>query len=314
MANRRWNKLAILHKLETVEGTDAAPAAANALIAKNVTFTPIEGEEVGRNLMLPYLGNQGSIIAGEYGRIEFDLELAGSGTAGTPPKCGSVFRSAGMAETITAATSVDYTIIEDGTETGTMYFVSDKVRHIFVGGRANLAPSYIPKAYPHIRVTYQGFLGTISDVVSMPAVSKVGWARPVLVSKANTVMSLHGWPSIAESVSLDLGNVLTPRHLIGEEVMMISDRSSSGTAVVAARALAEINWFELSRDSDDGTRASGPLSIVHGLTPGNIVTITAPAVEIGKVSQSQTNNIVNYSLPLSLCPVNGLDEMKISFT
>ena len=309
MATRRWNKLAILHKLETAYGTDATPAAANALIAKNVTFTPFEGEEVSRDLMLPYMGNQGTEIAGEYGRIEFDLELAGSGTVGTPPKLGSVLRSAGMAETVTAGVSVEYTIVEDDAESSTIYFISDKVRHIFVGGRANIALNYVPKAYPHIRVTYQGFLGPITDVVSMPAVSQVGWAKPLLVSKANTILTLHGWTAVAESIALDLGNVLTPRHLIGAETMMISDRSSTGTVVVEGRALSEINWFDISR-----TRARGPLSVAHGSTAGNIVTVTEPAVEVGRVSQGQTNNIVNYSLSLAACPLNGMDEMKIAFT
>lgn len=310
MANRRWNKLAVLFKLETVEGEDATPAAANALIIKNVTFSPIEGEEVQRNLILPYLGNQGSVIAGEYGRIEFDLEIFGSGTAGTVPHCGPVLRSAGMTQTVTAGTSVEYTIIEDSTESASMYFLSDKVQHIFLGGRANIAPSFVPKAYPHFRVSYQGLLGTITDVPSMPVVAlpEIG---PVLVSKANTVASLHDWPVVAESISLDLGNVLTPSFLIGAESIDISDRSSTGTAVVRGRALSEIDWFALSRGNP---RPRGPLSVAHGKVAGNIVTITEPAVEITKVTQGQTNNIINYSLSLAACPLNGLDEMKIAFT
>ena len=309
MAIRRWNKLAILHKLETTYGTDPTPAAGNAIVAKNVTFTPMEGEEVSRDLMLPYMGNQGTAVAGEYGRIEFDVELAGSGTAGTPPKFGSLLRAAGMAETISAGVSVEYTIVEDAVESSAIHFITDKVRHIFVGGQANIAINYVPKAYPHIRVTYQGFLGTITDVGTMPAVSLTGWATPRLVSKANTILILHGWTSVAESLSLDLGNVLAPRHLIGDERMMISDRRSTGNAVVEGRALSEINWFNISR-----SRARGALSVVHGLTAGNIATVTAPAVEVGRVSQGQTNNIVNYSLSLALCPVAGMDEMKIAFT
>ena len=59
------------------------------------------------------------------------------------------------------------------------------------------------------------------------------------------------------------------------------------------------------------SRARGPLSVVHGTTAGNIVELAAPAVEIGKPTQGQTDGIVNYSLPLSLCPVSGLDELKL---
>ncbi|MBB2905744.1 hypothetical protein FHR76_002126 [Rhizobium sp. RAS22] len=306
MAVRRWRKLAMLHKLEATYGTDATPLAADAIIGSNVTFTPIEGQEVSRDLLLPYMGNQGVVLAGIYARVEFDIEIAGAGAAGTVPKYGSVLRVAGMSETVEAGESVTYDIIEDAVESGSLYFVSDKVQHVMLGGQANIAPSFVPSAIPHFRVTYLGLLGTITDVGAMPAVSMAGWTTPAHVSKANTTMSLHGWNSVAESLSLDLGNTLTPRFLIGDEKILISDRSTTGTAVVEARALSEINWFDRALN-----RTRGALSLIHGKTAGNIVEVTAPAIEVGRPTQSQTNGIINYSLPLSLCPVTGLDEMQI---
>ena len=84
---RIFRKLAILHKIETVYGQapTPAPAAVDAIIGKNVQFTPIESGEVSRDLLLPYLGNQGVILTGKHAKIEFDVELAGSGAAGTAP-------------------------------------------------------------------------------------------------------------------------------------------------------------------------------------------------------------------------------------
>ncbi|WP_418459744.1 phage tail tube protein [Brucella intermedia] len=303
---RRWNKLAMLFKLETTYGEDATPAAANAIIGTNVTFTPIEGEEVGRDLLLPYMGTQGVVLAGIYGRIEFEVEVAGSGTAGEAPAYGSLLRAAGMAETITAGTDVTYTIIEDSVESGSLYFISDKVQHILLGCQVNVAPSFTPSAIPRFRVTVLGLLGNITDIGAMPAVSMADWMTPRHVSKANTTMSLHGWNSVAESLSLDLGNILTPRMLIGAELIMISARASTGTAVVQAESLATINWFDRALK-----RTRGPLSLIHGTEAGNTVEIVCPAVEIGRPTQGQTNGIVNYSLPLSLCPLVGMDELKI---
>lgn len=310
MANevRYFRKLAILAKIETAQGEDAAPSAADAIIMSNVTFTPLTGERISRDLMLPYLGNQGVVLAGIYGRLEGDIELAGSGVAGTPPKYGSLLRAGNFAQTVTANTKVDYTIVEDGTESASVYFVSDKVQHVFVGAKANFAPNYQPKNYPKWRVTVVGMLGNITDVGVMPVVSKLGWAKPLHVSKANTQMSLHGWPSVAESLSLDVGNTLTPRFLIGDEKVIISNRSSTGTAVVEARSLSTVNWFDKAVNRD-----SGALTITHGKVAGNIVEITAPAVEIGEPTQGQTDGILNYSLPLDLCAINGMDELKITF-
>ena len=307
MPDRRWNKLAMLTKIETVYGTDPVPAAADAIIGKNVSFTPIEGEEVSRDLMLPYMGNQGTILTATYGRIEFDVEIAGAGAAGTVPKYGSLLRAAGLAATVTAGTSVVYSIVEDAVESAALYFISDKVQHVFVGAQTNVAMNFVPKQIPSFKITMMGLLGAITDIGAMPNVTLTGWTTPVPVSKANTTFTLHGWAATAENVSIDLGNTLTPRMLIGDERILISGRQSSGSAVVAAKALSEIDWFGKSRSS-----ARAAMTLQHGTTPGNIVQISAPAVQIGKPTQGQTDNIANYTLPLKLCPSTGRDELTIT--
>ena len=268
MPARRWKKLAILHKLEAVYGTSSAPLAADAIIATNVSFTPLEAEEVSRDLMLPYMGNQGVVLAAEHGRIEFDVEIAGAGAAGDVPNYGSLIRAAGFAETISVATSVEYEIIEDAVESGTIFFNSDGVQHIFLGGRCNLSLTFTPKGIPKFRVTYLGLLGAVADV-AMPVVTMAGWITPLIVSKSHTTMLLHGGGSVAESLSIELGNTLTPRFLIGDEKVLISDRSTTGSAVVEARLMAETNWFDRARN-----RTRGALSLIHGNAAGNIVEIT----------------------------------------
>lgn len=307
MADRRFNKLAMLVKTEATYGTDPVPAVADAIISKNVSITPIEGEEVNRDLLLPYLGNQGTILTAMYGRVEFDVEIAGAGAAGSVPKYGSLLRAAGLAATVTAGTSVVYSIVEDAVESAALYFISDKVQHIFLGSQTNVAMNFVPNQIPSFRITMMGLLGTITDVGAMPAVNLTGWTTPVPVSKANTTFTLHGWAATAENVSIDLGNVLTPRMLIGDERILISDRKSTGSAVVAAKSLAEVDWFAKARSS-----ARAAMTLQHGITPGNIVQVSAPAVQIGKPTQGQTNNIVNYTLPLQLCPNNGRDELTIT--
>lgn len=305
MPARRWTKLAILHRTETTYGQTAAVVPADAIIATNVSFTPIEGDEVSRDLLLPYMGQQGVILAGTYGRIEFDVEIAGAGAAGTAPKYGSLLRICGMAETTVAGTSVTYSIVESGVQSGTLHFNMDGVRHALLGCFGTVTMSFAPKAIPHYRFTITGLLGTIDDA-ALPAVTMTGWTTPAAVSKANTTMTLHGWPSVAESLELDLGNTVTPRHLIGDERIMISDRKATGRAVVEATTLAQVDWFDRALKA---TR--GALSLVHGKTPGNIVQVDCPAVQIGKPTQGQTDGLVNYTLPLSLCPVAGMDELTI---
>ncbi|MBC9246742.1 hypothetical protein H4P12_08455 [Paracoccus sp. 11-3] len=302
---RIFRKLAILHKIETTYGVLAAPAGANAVIGKNVTFTPIEAEEVSRDLLLPYMGNQGVILTGKHARLEFEVEIAGSGTAGTAPKWASLMRACGFAETLEAGATATYSIVEDSQDSGSIYFEIDGVRHVLLGCRGTFSLSFAPKAIPNFRFTMTGLLGTITDQALTP-VTMAGWQTPLEGSSANTTMMLHGRNSVAESLQIDLGNTVIPRFLIGSESVIISDRRVTGMAVVEAKTLAEIDWFARALN-----RSRGALSLVHGKTPGNIVEITAPAVEIGKITQGQTDGILNYSLPLSLCPVAGRDELVI---
>jgi hypothetical protein len=151
-----------------------------------------------------------------------------------------------------------------------------------------------------------GLLGTIADT-ALPTVDLSGFIKPVVVSKANTTLSLFGINAIAESLALDMGIDVEPRFLIGSENIRITDRQVSGTAVIEAHRMAEKDWFAIAQ-----ARTRGVLSAVHGTVAGNIVKFDAPAVEIGRPTQGQTQKIVNYSIPLMLCPDAGDDELKIT--
>jgi hypothetical protein len=131
--------------------------------------------------------------------------------------------------------------------------------------RGTFSMSFEPKQIPKFRFSMTGLLGTILDAF-MPAVSMTGWSTPVAVSKDATTMTLHGWSSIASKLSVDLGNTVTPRFLIGAESMLITDRQSVGEAVVDALSPAEMNWFTGAQG-----RTRGALSLVHGVAAGILV-------------------------------------------
>lgn len=304
--SRIFRKMAILCGVEATYATAPAITAANAVIGTNVNFTPLEAEEVSRDLYLPYLGNQGIILAGKHAKLEFDVEIAGAGAAGTAPLYGSLLRICGFAQTLTATTSAVYNIVEDGVESGTIHFEMDRVRHVLLGARGNLQMTFSPKGIPHYRFVLTGLLGTITDA-PLTQTGLAGWQTPLECSSANTTLSMHGWASVAENLTIDLGNQVVPRFLIGSESVIISDRKTTGQAVVEARPLATINWFQHAL-----ARTRGALTLTHGTVAGNIVEITGPAVEIGKISQGQTDGILNYSLPLSFCPIIGRDELTIT--
>ena len=307
MARRLYRKLAVLAKVETEYGTSANPTgAANAMLMTEVSIVPLAGEEVSRDLYRPFLGNQGVILVGNHVTFEGSVEIAGAGAAGTAPAYGPLLRGCGLSETITAATNVVYQPVSSGFEAVTLWVNLDGVNHALLGARGNVTLSLTPKQIPHFKFSFTGLLGPIADT-ALPAAVYTGFKTPVEVSKANTTLSIHGYSAPGESLSIDLGNKVEPRFLIGAESIEIVDRRGTGTAVLEAAGLAAINWFDRAAN-----RTRGALSAIHGTAPGNIVEISADAVEVGRPAYGQTQSITNVSLPLMLNSVATDDDIKIT--
>lgn len=305
---RYIRRMALLAKAEVTYGTDSVPVGAtNAMQVSNVEIAPIAGSEVNRELVLPYFGHQGVILVQNHVTIAFDIEVAGSGAAGTPPAMGSLLRACRRDEVVDAGVDVEYIPDAGISDAVSLYYVLDGVRHIGLGARGSVSWGMTPAQISRFRFTMTALLGTITDQAN-PAITLTGFKKPVPVSKANTTMSLHGWNAVAESLSIDIANQVEPRFLIGHESVEIVDTASTGTAVVEAKSLATKNWFDIAT-----SHATGPLAVKHGTVAGNIVEIDAPAVQIGRPTQGQSQGIANYSLPLMFTPVAGDDELVIRF-
>ncbi len=306
MAARYVRKLALLAKIETSYGVDPTPSgAANAILATAVNVNPLEGGEERRDLLLPYLGHQGVILTSNHASIEFSVEMAGSGAAGTAPAYGPLLRACGLTETVDTGVSVSYEPVSAAYEAVTFHYNLDGVRHIFLGSRGALSFELVPQQIPRFRFRYLGLLGALSDT-DLPALTLSAFKKPVVVNKANTTFSLHGVTPPMERFAFDLGGQVNPSLLVNWEEIEISDRQATGSATVRAALLATKNWFTAAQA---GTRDA--LSIVHGTAAGNIVELAAAKIEIGRPTQGATQGIANYTLPLMLCPDAGNDEFAI---
>ena len=306
MARRYYRKLAALAKIEAVYGTDNTPTGAlNAMLMTDVTVTPMQGERVSRNLLLPYFGDQGFVLAGLYSRLEGSIEIAGAGTAGDAPAYGPLLRACGLAEILTAGTKAEYKPVSTGHESAALYVNLDGVNHVMVGARGTVTASLAPKQIPKFKFVLSGLLGPIVDT-ALPACDLTKFQRPLVCSKSNTTLTLHGLATVMESLDVNLGNQVEPRLLVGSESIEITSRAVSGTSVIEAVALATKDWFAITKAATTGAMLSK-----HGTVAGNIVEIEAPAVQIGEPAYGNTQGILNTSLPLAMTPVTGDDEIVI---
>jgi len=101
MSTRFFRKKVILAKIESVYNTDPTPTgAANAIAIRNAAFdfTPLELAYVDRDIVRHTLGHDVQLVAASSVRLRCEVELAGSGAAGTPPAWGPLLRACAMAQ------------------------------------------------------------------------------------------------------------------------------------------------------------------------------------------------------------------------
>jgi len=291
-----FQKKAILAKIETTYGTDSVPTgAANAILARNMTITPLTAELHKREVVLPVFGDLGAIPAGAQVAIEFECEMAGSGTAGTAPAWGPLMRACARSETLTATVDALYAPVSGTFEAVSIYFHLDGLLHRLTGVRGNVALSLNHDAIPVFKFALIGIYNAPTDT-ALPTLTLTAWQKPLPVNKVNTpTFTLHGFAAVLSSLEIDDGTLVNFKDYVNtaEQVRVGGRPGVSGTAKVEATLLATKDWFALARA---GT--TGAMNLIHGTAAGNKIQLQANQVQIGNPTYEDADGVAMLSLPL----------------
>jgi hypothetical protein len=304
-------KRLLLAKIESVYGTDPTPAATDAVLVSALEVQPLQLELKDRELILGYLGNTEMVVGQRLVSVSFDVEIAGSGTAGTAPKWSALMQACGFSETIVAVTSVTYAPISSAFKGVTLYFFADGVRHKVTGCRGTWSMGKEVDEIPKISFSFTGIFNAPTDE-TLPSPTFSNQADPVVVNSANTAtLQVHGYAACMSAFSLDLANVTPFRQLAGcTQQVMITDRKPEGEVTIEAPTIAAKNYFSAA-----STQTSGQFSWVHGTTAGNIVTFTAPTCNLGSPEYEDSDGIIMLKLPFMPQPTAaGNDEFTLALT
>ena len=140
MGNLRVSNEVVLAKVETTYGVDAAPTAgSNAVMVMNVAFDNKPLRMVQRPAIRGFLAELQRVFAGQLGKIKFDVEIKGSGAAGTAPELDPLLRACGLSQTINAGVSVVYQPRSSGFESTTVYwYEGGRKQHKLTGCVGNM--------------------------------------------------------------------------------------------------------------------------------------------------------------------------------
>jgi hypothetical protein len=304
-------KRLILAKIESTYGTDSTPAGTDAVLVRSLEVTPIEADIVSRDLIRPYLGNSDQLLANVRVNCSFEVELAGSGTAGTAPRYDALLKACGMSGTVVASTSVTYAPVSSSFSSCTIIYNVDGVQHKLTGVRGTVTMNCQLGEIPTLQFEMTGIYNAPTDT-AQPSVTYSAQATPLIFREGNTsAFSFFSYSGCLMSVDFNLANEVVYRELIGcTKEVLITDRKPAGTVVIEAPTIATKDYFSLAIGS-----ATGNLTFQHGTTAGNRVTFTASQVDATQPAYTEQDGIQMLSVPYVALPTTaGNNEFSLAYT
>jgi hypothetical protein len=304
-------KRLILAKIESTYGTDSTPAGTDAILVRSLEVTPIEADVVSRDLIRPYLGNSDQLLANVRVNCSFEVELAGSGTAGTAPRYDALLKSCGMSGTVVASTSVTYAPVSSSFSSCTIIYNVDGVQHKLTGVRGTVTMNCQLGEIPTLQFEMTGIYNAPTDT-AQPAVTYSAQATPLIFRESSTsAFSFFSYSGCLMSVDFNLANEVVYRELIGcTKEILITDRKPAGTVVIEAPTIATKDYFALALGS-----TTGNLTFQHGTTAGNRVTFTASQVDATQPAYTEQDGIQMLSVPYVALPTTaGNNEFSLAYT
>lgn len=305
-------KAYILAKAEATYGTNSSPANTDAVLVKSLELTPLAGDVVSRDLIRSYLGNSESLIAKTYVELKFDVELAGSGTAGTAPRYSNLLLACGTALTTVASTSNTYASVSSSFGSSTIIYNSDGLNHVLTGCRGSFSISAEVGQIPTLSFSMVGVYNAPTDVSPVSA-SYTSQATPLVFRQGNTsAFSVFSYSGLLQSFEFDLANSTVYRQLVGSSAgeVLITDRKPAGSVMIEAPTIATKDFFAIALAS-----ATGGLSFTHGTAAGNRVVFSSPQTDITTPAYGEQDGVRMLNLPYVAVPTTaGNDEFSLAFT
>lgn len=304
--------------LETVPGTFVNPnLATDALVAFNYEITPMESEEVRREIERGFPGVNPATYTAIRARHRFSVELTGAGTSVvTPAWYRTLFRACLMdAHVVTAGQHVTYPLGSTG-DGASISLVGWKgnARHRARMVRGNCSFEFVEKQLPRMNFDLVGLIEGADpmDANTAGAVTLPTYPQPQEVNLANTVIQLGGFTLGVRSLTIDLGMKTEVFSTTGQRAIIFGKDQDGDRRAVTGQLVAELpnpatrNFF-----ADVIPRTPLAFSLVHGTVANNIVDISSARAVLGRITYSVEQNRVFMNAPITFEPSAAGNELTI---
>jgi hypothetical protein len=315
MGNLRVSNEVILAKVETTYNTDATPTTgANAVLVQNLSPKIAGLRMVARPVVRANLNSLQSIFAGQLLELSFDMEIKGSGTAGTAPEMGQLLRGCAMSETVVAVTSVTYKPISSNHDSLTIYWYEGGVKlHKITGARGDYSIKITAGGVPLVSFKFTGHYVLPTDV-SIPSPT---YSTVVPRAAINSAITIGGTTVVCRdwTVSANQKVALPPSigAVDGYSQIQITDQNFTGTMTLEAELASVIDVDSQLANGTTSTFAPG----IIGTVAGNKFTIASATNGLYWMSRdfADGDGLRLRTLPFGLVDSSaGNDAITIAFT
>lgn len=289
----------VLAKKEATYGTDAAPTAgANGILTRNYSGKPLDVDWLERNLDLPVYGASEGMPTNKRRSFSYEVEIAGSGAAGTAPAWMELLEACGLAAaTISAGVHAQQVFAAPGAAASSLSqydFLSDQRRKA-LGSVGTFSMDFTAGAYPFFGFNWTGMVPAVTpfDKSAPGAVDLARWKRPVEVNLENTLCTLDGYSPKVRSWKGEAGIQIAVRNLVGSRYIRRGSHAFKSTLVIEAPDIATKDYLS--------ALAAGSVvawQLTHGVDAGNIIELSSTKVQVTDVSESKEDDTVMWTLSL----------------
>lgn len=292
--------------------TDPVPTeGADAMLMRDSSFVP-QPQTVTLRYDRPNSGAGKEFITGKFATLSGIIDMAPSGTAGTPPAWGPLMRMCSWAETVDSGVSVAYTLVRpDLSEWGGMYFNLGEELHKLLGVRGTVDFTFDAAGMPQAQFQMQGLWDLTPVTAVQGAVDYSAFEDPLPINKVNTpTFTIDGYAAKMSALSLSQGNTVEYSNIVNEEAIRITDREMTGNCTIDAPALSDKDFWALIRG-----RNVVNTQLVHGQTAGSILTLDLKTQLMINSAHGDRQGIATLPLNMRCIPTPGSnDEATLTLT
>lgn len=309
------NREIILAKEETTYNTDSTPTGgSNAILVEKPAWAFDSQRMLERPAIRTSFGKLQKVFGGALKMISFDVEMKGSGTAGTAPELGPLLKSCGMTETIVGATSVTYAFSSTLTDykSLTIWYYQDGTVHKMTGCvPVSVSFNADVGATPKWSFSFAGHDSGRTDV----SLASPTYTSTIPVPFIGATFTIQSYAAIISKLSIDLGLTTAKPASVnatdGVGQLQITSRAPTGSVDPQDTLVATHDWLGKFKSGASGTLTTG----VIGATAGNRWAMSVGKLYYDAPAPADISGVRGLTVPFNITDeTTANSDLSIAFT